>query len=387
MRRRGRTGLALLGIITLSAALFAGIGSVSAVQTAAAEPAAGCRTDNHGLSLKTLADTGDAHFQSIQFLSPSIGRAAGNGFMIGTSDGGCHWQSIQSSGKYSFNQIQFLTNKVGYALAQTAADKPNLLLRTADGGTSFKTVSTGSYAFNRIQFFSQQNGFGFTFAFTFKTTNGGRTWTKVATPPNTRYAHFITPAKGWIITLHSGGGYDVKRTVNGGRTWTNTLFVHSSQSVGGMIYGTDSSDVWVVLLGGSGMSQTSYSMFHTSDAGAHWKQIISNSTAGGGPAPGPKVEGLIGPFGTPQDMQVIGRKAVYLAASSGAVDKVAIGRSLDDGKTWKNVTGVPGFGAKLSFPSALSGWIATTSSLSSGVYSTTDGGITWSKKFSLPESK
>lgn len=378
----------MLGIIALSGALFTGMGSAAAVQTAAAkEPISGCRTDNHGLTLKTLADTGDAHFQSIQFLSQSVGRAAGNGFMIGTSDGGCHWQSIQSSGKYSFNQIQFLTNAVGYALAQTDAYKPNnLLLRTADGGSSFKPVSTGSNAFNRIQFLSQQVGFGFTQAFTYKTTNGGRTWTKVSTPPNTRYAHFITLDKGWIMVLHSGGGYEVKRTVNGGRTWTNKLYVKSAQSNGGMIYGTDSSDVWVVLLGGSGMSQTSYSMFHTSDAGKHWKQIISNPTAGGGPAPGPKVDGLVGPFGTPQDMQVIGRKAAYLAASSGALDKIGIGRSLDDGKTWKNVTDVPGYGGKLSFPSALGGWIATTSTISGGIYSTTDGGITWSKKFSIPET-
>ncbi|MFC5647865.1 WD40/YVTN/BNR-like repeat-containing protein [Paenibacillus solisilvae] len=381
-----RKGFAMLGVMTLSAALFTGIGSASSAEAAAgAEPAAGCRTDSHGLTLKTLPDTGDAHFQAIQFLSPSIGRAAGNGFMIGTSDGGCHWQSIQSSGKYSFNQIQFLTNSVGYALAQTDAAKPNLLLRTANGGSAFKTISTGGNAFNRIQFFSQQVGFGFTQAFTYKTTNAGQTWTKLSTPPNTRYAHFITPDKGWILVFHSGGGYDVKRTVDGGRTWSNKLYVHSEQTSGGMIYGTDSSDIWVVLLGGSGMSQTSYSLYHTADAGEHWKQLISNPTAGGGPAPGPKVDGLTGPFGAPQDMQAIGKKAAYLAASSGAVDQIGIGRSLDDGRTWKNVTGVPGYGGKLSFPAALSGYIATTSSLSGGIYSTVDGGIHWSKKFSIPE--
>ncbi|BBH23738.1 hypothetical protein Back11_50830 [Paenibacillus baekrokdamisoli] len=383
-----KKGLALLGVMTLSTTLFAGIGSSTADNvSAAAAQTTGCRTDNHDLSLKTLADTGVAHFQAIQFLSSKVGRAAGNGFMIGTSDGGCHWQAIQSNGTYSFNQIQFLTNAVGYALAQTDSTKPNVLLHTANGGSTFKTIATGGNAFNRIEFFSQQVGFGFTQAFTFKTTNGSQTWTKVSTPPNTRYAHFTTVDKGWIITLRPGIGYEVKQTTNGGRTWTNKLTVNSPATSGGMIYGTDSSNVWVVLNGDSGMSQTSYSVYHTMNAGASWKQIISNSTAGGGPAPGPKVEGLKGPAGAPQDMQVIGNKAAYLAASSGALDKVGIGRSLDNGKTWKNFAGVPGYGGRLSFPTTTTGWIATTSSAPGGIYGTTDGGVTWVKKFSFPEIK
>jgi photosystem II stability/assembly factor-like uncharacterized protein len=373
--------------MTLSALLFTGLFRAPTVSAAAAASAAGCTTDDHGLTLTAMPDTGDARFQAIQFLSSNIGRAAGNGFMIGTSDGGCHWQSIYSGGKYSFSQMQFLTNSLGYVMAQTRPDQPNLLFRTADGGASFKQIHTGAYAFERVHFFSENVGFGFTRSFTFKTTNGGKSWTKVPTPPNTRYAHFVTVNKGWVIVVRPGSGYEIKRTIDGGHTWSNKLTVKSESAIGGAIYGTDSSDVWVVLLGGSGMSQTSYSLFHTKDGGVKWKQLVSNSTAGGGPAPGPAIEGLKGPFGYPEDMQVIGRQAAYLAASSGAYEKVSIGRSLDDGATFKVVSGVTGYGGKLSFTSPKRGWIAITSISYSAIYSTDDGGITWTKKFTIPEKK
>ncbi|MBW7461765.1 hypothetical protein K0U00_47710, partial [Paenibacillus sepulcri] len=156
---------------------------------------------------------------------------------------------------------------------------PNLLFKTTDGGTTLTQVHTGAYAFDRVQFLSEDVGYGFSRTLTFKTANGGQTWEKVTTPPNTRYVHFINQNEGWVVTLVPGTGYEIKRTVNGGKTWANMLSVKSATVVGGQIYGTEESNVWVVLYGDSGMSQTSYSLFHTSDAGAHWKQLVSNSTA------------------------------------------------------------------------------------------------------------
>lgn len=305
--------------------------------------------------------------------------------MIGTSDAGCHWQKIYT-GSYNFMQMQFLNNSIGYALAQTNPQQPNVLLRTANGGTSFKTINTAGQRFERIQFHSISVGFGYTRAFTYKTTDAGQTWSKVATPPNTRYAHFITPDKGWIVVLRSGG-YEVKRTIDGGRTWSDKLSVNSAAVVGGAVYGTDSSDIWVLLYGGSGMSQTSYSLYHTKDAGSHWKQIISKATAGGGPAPGKATDKLPGPQGRPTDMQVIGSQAAFLAAGSGALDHISLGRSLNDGATWSNLKAVPGYEAKLSFTSAKNGWIAVTSVSEPSIYATTDSGKTWTKKITLPGEK
>ncbi|WP_177222092.1 hypothetical protein [Paenibacillus sp. UNC496MF] len=384
--KKALTGLALAAVLAAGALTGFGAAAPAPAAAASASPAPACRTDAHGLQLKAMKDTSDPYLQSIQFLSKTIGRAAGNGFMIGTSDGGCHWQTIYNTGTLNFAQMQFLTNTTGYVLAQVAYGKPNTLLKTTDGGSSYTWIPTGAHPFDRIAFMNGQTGFGFTRAFTYKTADGGKTWTKLPTPPNTRYAHFMTEQKGWALVL-AAGGYDVKRTVDGGRHWTGSLRVKSDTVVGGMIYGTDSADVWVLLYGASGMSQTSYAVYHTSDAGARWKQILSRPTAGGGPAPGPVVPAgkLAGPAGRPTDMAVVGRQAAFLVAGSGALDALQFGRSLDDGKTWTNLPGAaPGYDAKLSFLTPTTGYLAVTSFEKPGIYKTADGGKTWTKLFSLP---
>ncbi|WP_308637487.1 WD40/YVTN/BNR-like repeat-containing protein [Paenibacillus silvisoli] len=387
----GKGRLAKLGAALLLCASLLMPGAAGAAGAAPSGAAASCGTGAHGLRLSAMKDTGAPHMQAVQFLSGSIGRAAGNGFMVGTSDGGCHWQAIYNTGKLSFSQMEFLTNSVGYVLAKTSAEKQNTLLKTTNGGSSYTWVPTGQYGFDRIDFINEQTGFGFTRAFTFKTTNGGKTWTKLATPPNSRYVHFVTESKGWDITVLATGGYIVKRTVDGGLHWTDSLKVQADGSYGGAIYGNDPADVWVLLYGGSGMSQTSYSLYHTTDAGAHWKQVISNSTAGGGPAPGPKIAPgkLPGPAGRPNDMAVIGRKAAFLLAGSGALDRLQFGRSLDNGGTWSNLaSGPPGFEGKLSFVSESTGYLAVTSGgPGSGVYKTVDGGKMWKNVFLLPEAE
>lgn len=91
----------------------------AASATPAATPAA-CGTGDHGL-LQSLQNkhSGDVStpltFSDVQFLNGNIGRAAGNGFMIGTSDGGCNFQEIYE-GQWSFKQIDFPDNVHGLPL-------------------------------------------------------------------------------------------------------------------------------------------------------------------------------------------------------------------------------------------------------------------------------
>ncbi|WP_219835082.1 hypothetical protein [Paenibacillus sp. R14(2021)] len=383
-----RKWLVLLLAAMLPAASFTGFASGAETASASApKSTAVCRTDNHGLTLNAMKDTSDPNLQSIQFLSAKVGRAAGNGFMIGTSDAGCHWQAIYNTGKLNFTQLAFLTNSVGYVLAQVAYGKPNTLLKTMDGGKSYTWIPTGQHPFDRIQFLNASTGYGFTRAFTYKTADGGKTWTKLNTLPNTRYVHFMTEQKGWAVIVLATGGYEIKRTLDGGIHWTDSLNVKAATNLGGAIYGSDSADVWVLLYGGSGMSQTSYSLFHTKDGGAHWKQVISHPTAGGGPAPGPAAPAgkLAGPAGRPTDMAVIGHEAAFLVAGSGAIDALQFGRSLDDGSTWENLPGAaPGYDGKLSFVSRTAGYLAVTSFEKPAVYKTDNGGKNWTKVFSLP---
>ncbi|TYP75551.1 WD40/YVTN/BNR-like repeat-containing protein [Paenibacillus methanolicus] len=376
----GRIAAYLMSIALAAALLPTPIGS----ETAHANGA--CRTDDHGIRLTADATGESPHFTSIQFLSASTGRAAGNGFMLGTSDAGCRWQPIYR-GKLTFAQMDFVTNSLGYVLAGTSPEGPAMLLRTANGGSSYSPVPNGGNRFARIDFRTATEGFGFTFndSGAHYTANGGAKWSKLPTPPNTRGLRFFTLEDGWAVTL-APGGYLVKRTTDGGRTWTTRLKASSAVGVGGAVYGAGGRDVWVLLYGGSGMSQTSYSLFHTKDGGASWKQVVSNATAGGGPAPGPAVKAgkLPGPAGRPADMATPDSRAAYLLAGSGAMDKLSLGRTMNGGKTWRNGAAAPGFEGKLTFPAAKSGWLAVTSLTSPAVYATRDGGATWSKTFAIP---
>lgn len=306
--------------------------------------------------------------------------------MLGTSDSGCHWQRIYS-GKLTFTQMDFVTNSLGYVLARMAPEGPDQLLRTANGGASYKAVPNGGYRFARIDFRTAMEGFAYSFndSSAYYTANGGAKWTKLPTPSNTRGLRFFSPQEGWAVVLVPGG-YQVRRTTDGGRTWTTRLTAASAAGVGGAVYGASNRDLWVLLYGGSGMSQTSYSLFHTTDGGASWKQIVSKPTAGGGPAPGPvfKAGKLPGPAGRPADMATPDSRSAYLLTGSGAMDDLSLGRTLNGGKSWLNTTAVPGFEGKLSFPAAKSGWLAVTSLGGSAVYATRDGGATWSRAFAIP---
>ncbi|MFB9326840.1 hypothetical protein ACFFSY_13015 [Paenibacillus aurantiacus] len=379
--RRLRTRLiAYMASVLLAASMLPAHGDREA---AAAE---GCRTDNHGIRLTADTSGESPHFTSIQFLNASTGRAAGNGFMLGTSDGGCHWQSIYS-GKLDFAQMDFVTNSLGYVLARATPEGPATLLRTANGGASYKPVPNGGNRFARIDFRSALEGFGYAVndSSAYYTANAGVKWSKLPTPPNTRGTQFFSPKEGWAVALVPGG-YQVKRTTDGGRTWTTRLQASSAAGVGGAVYGADSRDVWALLYGGSGMSQTSYSLFHTKDGGASWKQVVSNATAGGGPAPGPAMKAgkLPGPPGRPSDMATPDLRSAYLLTGSGAMDTLSLGRTLNGGKSWRNGSAPTGFEGALSFPAAKSGWLAVTSLTGSAVYATRDGGATWSKTFAIP---
>jgi len=338
-----------------------------------------CRSDNHGLFLIGSAGTGAARFQALQLINSKEGKAAGNGFLIETADGGCTWKT-KYTGPYSFSQLQFFDSLTGYALAQAETGQPVKLLRTEDGGTSFHPAGNTKAPFERFHFISPKTGFGYAANSAFQTTDAGQTWTSLNLPPHTDQANFNTLLQGWAITSEATG-YEVMFTQDGGQSWKRNLRVKSETVVGGEIY-SDNTQVWILLYGGSGMSQTSYSVFHSKDQGLHWKQIISNATAGGGPAPGKATDSLPGPFGHPYGMQLTG-KAAFLAAGSGATDNISFGRTLDNGDSWSNREGPAGNEAAISFYSPQLGWMIANSAEESALYTTSDSGTTWSKIFSM----
>ncbi|KWX88820.1 hypothetical protein AMQ83_04375, partial [Paenibacillus riograndensis] len=169
----------------LSAGLlaFAGWGTaVSPAQAAApAAPASSCSTGDHGIlqdlqKQQTAKGADPLTFATVDFLNADTGRAAGNGFVIGTSDGGCHFQEIYQ-GQWSFQQIEFPDNVHGWALASVKGGQVKYLIRTTDGGSTWKRLSQSPVTFERIEFVDGTTGFGYNRASAYYTKDGGSTWT------------------------------------------------------------------------------------------------------------------------------------------------------------------------------------------------------------------
>lgn len=380
------------GVLTLALTLLWGIGQVPTMPNASAAPStATCGTGGHELTPELKKGSGvegqQLQFTDIDFLNQTTGRAAGKGFLIGTSNAGCTWQSIYT-GQWQFEQLNFPNNVTGYALAGVKGSALTYLIRTNDGGSHWKRLDTpGVPQFKRIDFSDKNNGYGYSYNGAYRTTNGGVTWIKMNTPANTRATVFTKDQLGYAVVVVPGTGYKLEKTSNGGKSWSTALQVKSDTWNGADLYG-HGSQVWAVLYGDAGMSQQSYSLYASGDQGENWRQVFAQSTAGAGPAPGSNQEdkgsGPANPGGHPGNMALVGNQTAYLSAGSPAADKVGIGRSFDAGSTWKNVDlKTEGYSSRISFPTTKIGWLVVTSENRPAVYETTDGGITWSEKISF----
>jgi photosystem II stability/assembly factor-like uncharacterized protein len=189
--------------------------------------------------------------------------------------------------------------------------------------------------------------------------------------------------------------YKIEHTIDSGKTWNTVMSRKSESSLNGaLIRSAGTNDAWVEWIGDSGMTQTSYSVFHTSDGGSHWQTVIANSTAGGGPAPGFPSNYTSGPANqgsSPGPLYVVDPKTAFMGGQCMACDKPnSVGWTKDGGKTWVNGNQTfEGFGAELlAMADANQGWLICTDPLKSSVmYTTSDGGVQWNKVYSFAPPK
>lgn len=369
----------LLAVATVT---VGGIGAWSGPANAAA--AAG----DHGLlqSLQakhSVPGSTPLYIGDINFLSAKTGRAVGDGFMIGTSNGGNTFQTIYE-GQWNFHQITFSDNVYGWALASVHDVAATYLIATVDGGTTWKRLSASTTNFERIEFISRTQGFGYTQDAAYYTADSGHTWKKITTPANMRSTEFTSKNDGWALAVDPGKGFQIMKTMNGGAKWYVMRTVSYKDASYGQIY-AKADQVYALLYGGAGMSQTSYALYASGDQGKQWKRVIGQSTSGGGAAPGPgKAMVQAGPAnGTPGNMELVGKGTAYLVGASPAAEKVAVGRTTNAGDAWTNHSAIEGYDGIISFPEQLGGWIAVRNQKGSTLYETTDGGISWNAKFEL----
>lgn len=328
---------------------------------------------------------------AVRLIDASSGWTGGEGWIARTDDGGKSWK-VQYAGEETVDQLFALNGLEAWAVfGQKPGESGNRrLLHTTDGGKHWSPVGRvpdGTF----LHFISSREAF----LGNQHSTDGGKTWSKLAVPASmTGEAYFHDAKNGWAVT-RKDGEFDIQRTTDGGKTWKAVMSRKLEGDLNGaVIRSAGTNDAWVECVGGSGMSQTSYSLFHTKDGGKNWQTVIANSTAGGGPAPGFPLNQNTGPVNQgakPGPLYVVSPDVAYMGGECPACDNPnTVGKTTDGGKTWINSKAAfPGYaGELLAIADAKHGWwICTDNKEPSVMYTTSDGGEHWTKVHTFNPAK
>lgn len=207
---------------------------------------------------------------SVNFVNEHVGIICSiNGNIFKTTNGGDTWVEIISPIKQNpginLNKIFFTDKYNGYICGGNGPGKAGLIIRTVDGGDSWKNVNLDfiSGNFKDIYFTDRENGFavGENGNLTV-TTDGGNTWiTQNLIPYNLNSLDFNGSLTGLIV----GENGTVFRTSDGGANW-NYISPFQYKDLFSVKF-TDSFNVTAVGKNGT--------VIHSSDAGLIWKKMNS----------------------------------------------------------------------------------------------------------------
>ncbi len=320
----------------------------------------------------------------------------------------------------------FLNADLGWVLGRTTCSGNPCagIVRTADGGgtwvsipapkTAFTTGEAGNAGVSRLRFADPMNGWAYG-PDLWATHNGGATWQEISLPGTTgvsqvmalgtaggavhvaffdggssgRLAIMTSPVgtDGWVtsstsvvlgagpvpqaqIVLHEHDGWliEVDRTIVAGARLVSgawTAWQPPCKSVEGpaLLAASSSSDLIAACDVGQWSTPTGVHLFNSSDGGATFVAV------------GPKV-----PVGS-LDAVAAPLTGVALVAGPQSEGTSVVAGSFDGGATWAPVlTFQPATSVDLVFPTATDGFmIATQPNGPSRMFSTSDGGRTWSR--------
>lgn len=322
---------------------------------------------------------------AVTFASQSVGYLAGRGIVLKTTDGG---QVFLTS--YRAN-----VNFTGVSLAKgsnhtVAAWASHRIVVSHNGGATWKRESLPTNAaVQQVDFVTRSEGFAIsgnttTSGTLWQTTDGGADWSTIATPAAPASVSFGSATTGWI-GLHDG---DIYETTNSGSSWTRVF--HPSDKYAGQpqVHAVDDHAAWAMVIGGSGMSQTSYSVFRTQD-GSHWFAVLGVGTAGAGPAPDSASDAPKGPGSSPGPMVALSSDEAVVMGTCEAcgMGTGQVSATLTGGVSWtthptiENSMSLP---TSASFVSVSDGWVLEAAYNGGSVLlHTTDGGQTWHEVYPM----
>ncbi len=336
-------------------------------------------------------------FAAVAFASATTGWVAGpwlapqarqsQGFIWYTADGGRTWTS-QYRGPVAVEGLTAASATTAYAWGGKT------VLATADSGIRWSVAATLPQDVTSVAVTPAGTAYAVAGGRLYEGTARSAVWARVGAAADLEKVAFPSANVGWALAA----GDRVYRTSDGGRTWSLSFALPGSRAGvpagignGGSLVVAGDASVWVLFIGGSGMSQTSYSVYHT--AGGTWHAVVAVSTAGAGPAPGaamgtsagPEVPG--GPGSSPGPMAALGPAGLYLVGECQACSQPRMMDSVktrDNGRTWtspRSIALADGLSslADLSFPTPQVGYLAVPAFFSGHgqILRSTDGGRLW----------
>jgi hypothetical protein len=329
---------------------------------------------------------------AVRIIDASAGWTGGVGWIARTENNGKKWK-VQYQGNATVEQIFALNGKQAWAVLGQSEGQANerQLLQTVDGGSKWTVVGKvpdGDF----LHFVNSKEAFiGNQYS-----ADGGKTWTALNVPEGTiGQAYFHDAEIGWAMTKGPQGSFQAMRTEDGAATWRiSNVWLSQSPLNGAVIRSAGKDDVWVQCIGDSGMSQTSFALYHSDDGGKKWRTVVAKSTAGGGPAPGWDADvpqELPQGWAKPGPLYVVNTSTAYMGGYCPACDQAnSLGWTTDGGVTWKVSDNrfAGSSGALLAIADAKRGWwITTSASEPSVMYTTSDGGVTWQKAYEFDKPK
>jgi len=373
----------LLLVLILAACTGSGSGTVTINNSGSPTPAATATTASATpTATATTTPEPTVPLTSIRMLNQTAGWALTKNAILKTADGGHTWLDVtpanaplnaQSSGDFMDGN---------YAWVATLQGSTVTILRTSDGGVHWQsaTFTTQQRGLDRPHFINTQDGWIATLTpqgmfhtdeEIYQTTDGGQSWTMVATTANAASGlpaagnktgiSFMNTTTGWATADIPADYSWLYKTTDGGKTWHNQpLPVPSGMSSVGEFITTPpvffgSTGIMPVLLF---VQHGGIDLYVTNNGGQSW---------------------------TPTQYTGINSQNVYVvdpqhawATTTTASNATVVYATSNGGKSWQQLSTLPQPVGTLSFIDDLHGWaIGTNTSSTPLLWSTSDSGQSW----------
>lgn len=215
----------------------------------------------------TTATYNTSALLTVQFVDATTGWVVTGDGVIATTDGGVHWQRQLKRRIRSHADVDFVDRAHGWLVAD------GQLLTTVDGGHHWTALAWQCPRISKVHFYTSRDGYAVTGSWRrsgtwrpgplLRTHDGGRSWSRVDTPPQPQDICMADTAHGWLAA-----GGEIYRTTDAAHTWTLVeagarharRFTPTAEL---QCSGPD--DAWALITGGVGMSQQAHIAFHVHD--------------------------------------------------------------------------------------------------------------------------